>query len=88
MKGGEGPSGISTLIVTKDMEGISFGKNENKMGWNAQVTRAVTFEDVKVPVENLLGGVEGQGMCAYIFMLLCMYVHKCIHLDIFVIMYV
>lgn len=59
--GQAGPKGISTLIVEKDMPGVSFGKNEHKMGWNAQVTRAVFFNDVKVPVENLLGDKEGQG---------------------------
>ena len=38
--------------------GLSFGKKEKKMGWNSQPTRAVIFEDAKVPVENLIG-VEG-----------------------------
>jgi len=58
--GGAGPKGISSLIVEKGMEGLSFGGLENKVGWNSQPTRTVVFEDVKVPVENLLGQ-EGQG---------------------------
>jgi alkylation response protein AidB-like acyl-CoA dehydrogenase len=58
--GGEGASGISALIVSGDTPGISFGANERKMGWNAQPTRAVTFQDVRVPVSDRLGD-EGQG---------------------------
>src|SRR5580704_1553406 len=58
--GGDGASGISTLIVPGDTPGISFGASERKMGWNAQPTRAVTFEDVRVPVANRLGE-EGVG---------------------------
>jgi alkylation response protein AidB-like acyl-CoA dehydrogenase len=58
--GGEGAGGISTLIVPGDAAGISFGANERKMGWNAQPTRAVTFENVRVPAGNRLGA-EGHG---------------------------
>lgn len=58
--GETGAAGISTLIVEKDMPGVSFGANEYKMGWNAQPTRQVVFEDVKVPVANRLGP-EGIG---------------------------
>ncbi len=58
--GGEGASGISALLVPGDTAGISFGANERKMGWNAQPTRAVTFENVRVPVADRLGD-EGQG---------------------------
>jgi alkylation response protein AidB-like acyl-CoA dehydrogenase len=58
--GGDGASGISTLIVPGDAPGISFGASERKMGWNAQPTRAVTFENVRVPVANRLGE-EGTG---------------------------
>ena len=58
--GGEGAAGISALVIPADAEGIIYGKAEEKMGWNAQPTRLVTFEDVKVPVENLLGS-EGEG---------------------------
>ena len=60
-QGGEtGAAGISALIVSGDTPGISFGANERKMGWNAQPTRAVIFENVRVPVANRLGE-EGQG---------------------------
>jgi alkylation response protein AidB-like acyl-CoA dehydrogenase len=58
--GAEGAKGISTLIIEKDMPGVSFGANEYKMGWNAQPTRQVILEDARVPVENLLG-TEGIG---------------------------
>ena len=58
--GGEGAGGISTLIIDKDTPGVSFGANEYKMGWNAQPTRQVIFEDARVPVANRLGP-EGIG---------------------------
>ncbi|MDJ1158948.1 isobutyryl-CoA dehydrogenase [Chelatococcus sp. SYSU_G07232] len=55
-----GAAGISTLVVEKDTPGLSFGANERKMGWNAQPTRQVIFEDCRVPVANRLGE-EGAG---------------------------
>jgi len=58
--GKEGPKGISCLVIEKDMPGVSFGANERKLGWHSQPTRQVTFEDVRVPVENRVGG-EGEG---------------------------
>ncbi|WP_299787865.1 acyl-CoA dehydrogenase family protein [uncultured Shewanella sp.] len=58
--GEEGPKGISAIAVPADAAGISYGKAEDKMGWNAQPTREITFSDVRVPVSNLLGE-EGQG---------------------------
>ena len=58
--GGEGASGISAVVVEKDMPGLSFGANERKMGWNAQPTRLVSFDDVRVPVANRIGR-EGEG---------------------------
>lgn len=58
--GGPGPTGISAVIVDADTPGISYGPLEKKMGWNAQPTRAVIFDQVRVPAENLLGE-EGQG---------------------------
>ncbi|HTG38632.1 acyl-CoA dehydrogenase family protein [Sphingomonas sp.] len=58
--GGEGPKGISCLAIERDMPGVSFGANERKLGWHSQPTRAVTFEDVRVPVANLVGE-EGEG---------------------------
>ena len=58
--GGPGPKGISTLVIPADAEGISYGKKEEKMGWKAQPTRMISFDNVRVPRENLLGN-EGQG---------------------------
>ena len=58
--GGEGPGGVSTLVVEGNTPGISLGANERKMGWNAQPTRAVIFENARVPVANRLGE-EGMG---------------------------
>jgi alkylation response protein AidB-like acyl-CoA dehydrogenase len=58
--GGEGPGGISALVVEGGTAGLSFGANERKMGWNAQPTRAVIFENARVPVQNRLGE-EGIG---------------------------
>jgi len=58
--GGEGASGISALAVDARSEGISYGRKEDKMGWNSQPTRMITFEDVRVPAENLLSQ-EGEG---------------------------
>lgn len=55
-----GQKEVSCLIVEKDMEGLSFGANEHKLGWNVQPTRVVNFDDVKVPKENLLGQ-QGKG---------------------------
>ncbi len=58
--GGEGASGISTLVVPKDTPGLSFGAQERKMGWNSQPTAMVIFENARVPVANRLGD-EGDG---------------------------
>ncbi len=51
---------ISAFIVPKDTPGLSFGANEKKMGWNAQPTRQVLFDNVSIPVENRIG-LEGEG---------------------------
>ncbi|MDF2096485.1 isobutyryl-CoA dehydrogenase [Aquibaculum arenosum] len=58
--GGEGAKGISTLVVPKDTPGLSFGRKEEKLGWNSQPTAAVIFENARVPVANRLGE-EGDG---------------------------
>ncbi|OWK28181.1 acyl-CoA dehydrogenase family protein [Sphingomonas mucosissima] len=58
--GAEGPKGISCLVIDKDMPGVSFGANERKLGWHAQPTRQVLFDNVKVPVANRVGQ-EGEG---------------------------
>jgi alkylation response protein AidB-like acyl-CoA dehydrogenase len=58
--GGDSPSGISCMIVPKDAKGLSFGKKEEKLGWNSQPTRMVIMEDCVVPAQNILGK-EGDG---------------------------
>ncbi|AMG08389.1 acyl-CoA dehydrogenase family protein [Vibrio parahaemolyticus] len=57
---GEGAGGVSAFIVPADIEGISYGKKEAKMGWNCQPTRMITFENVRIPADYLLGE-EGEG---------------------------
>ena len=58
--GGAGAEGISTLVVPRATPGLSFGKQERKLGWNSQPTAMVIFEDARVPVANRLGA-EGDG---------------------------
>ncbi len=58
--GDDGAKGVSAVLVPADAEGISYGKKEEKMGWNAQPTRAITFDNVRIPVSYRLGE-EGQG---------------------------
>ncbi|MFE1646823.1 acyl-CoA dehydrogenase family protein [Microbacterium sp. P01] len=58
--GEPGARGITAFLVPGDAEGLSFGVNEKKMGWNAQPTRQVILDEVRVPVSAVLGG-EGRG---------------------------
>ena len=58
--GAEGANGVSAFAVMKDAPGLSFGANERKMGWNAQPTRQVIFENCRVPAGHLVGQ-EGRG---------------------------
>jgi alkylation response protein AidB-like acyl-CoA dehydrogenase len=58
--GGPGPKGVSTFVVEKDMPGLSFGAQERKLGWNAQPTAQVNFDNVRVPAGNRVGA-EGEG---------------------------
>ncbi|WP_439273727.1 acyl-CoA dehydrogenase family protein [Pseudochrobactrum sp. HB0163] len=58
--GAAGAKGISAFIVPKEADGISFGASEKKMGWNAQPTRTVMFDNLRIPAENLIGE-EGIG---------------------------
>ncbi len=58
--GVDGPKGVSTVLVPDGAKGLSFGKNEEKMGWRAQPTAIVNFEDCRVPVDNRIGP-EGEG---------------------------
>jgi len=58
--GGQGPGGISAVLVEKGTRGLSFGKREEKLGWHSQPTAMVIFEACRVPVRNRLGA-EGEG---------------------------
>lgn len=58
--GGDGPKGISAFAVDTTAEGIGYGRKEEKMGWNSQPTRGVTFDNVFVP-DHFLLGKEGEG---------------------------
>ena len=56
----DGARGISCFVVEKGIAGLSFGANEKKMGWNAQPTAQVIFEDCRIPANNRVGA-EGEG---------------------------
>ncbi|HEY9092350.1 acyl-CoA dehydrogenase family protein [Parasphingorhabdus sp.] len=56
----DGAKGVTCLVIEKDMEGVSFGANEKKLGWHSQPTAQVNFDNVRVPVENRVGS-EGEG---------------------------
>ncbi|KAF0806408.1 acyl-CoA dehydrogenase [Alcanivorax sp. S71-1-4] len=58
--GGAGAGGVSCFLVPADAPGISYGRNEDKMGWKSQPTRQVTLENVRIPASHLLGQ-EGDG---------------------------
>jgi alkylation response protein AidB-like acyl-CoA dehydrogenase len=58
--GGEGAAGISAFLVDKNDPGVGFGPDERKMGWNAQPTRQVVLDAVRLPADRLLGK-EGEG---------------------------
>ncbi|WP_448208237.1 isobutyryl-CoA dehydrogenase [Azospirillum sp. sgz302134] len=58
--GEPGPKGITCIAVEKDSPGLSFGKQEHKLGWKSQPTSAVIFENCRVPVANRIGE-EGDG---------------------------
>jgi alkylation response protein AidB-like acyl-CoA dehydrogenase len=58
--GGDGPKGISAILVEDGTAGLSFGALEEKMGWRSQPTSEVRMDDCNVPADNLLGE-EGAG---------------------------
>ncbi|WP_264213696.1 acyl-CoA dehydrogenase family protein [Leisingera thetidis] len=58
--GEDGPKGISTVVVEDGAKGLSFGALEDKMGWKAQPTSQVQFDDCRIPADNLIGE-EGKG---------------------------
>ena len=57
---GSGASGISAFAVPANLPGIQYGKKEEKMGWNSQPTRTISFDNVRIPANHLLGR-EGEG---------------------------
>ncbi|MDG9668806.1 acyl-CoA dehydrogenase family protein [Hahella sp. CR1] len=58
--GEPGAKGVSALVVPADAPGVTYGRKEDKMGWNSQPTRAITFDNVRIPQTNRLGA-EGEG---------------------------
>ncbi|MBS0505762.1 MAG: acyl-CoA dehydrogenase family protein [Proteobacteria bacterium] len=58
--GDAGASGISAFAVPAHLPGIHYGKKEEKMGWNSQPTRTISFDNVRIPASHLLGR-EGEG---------------------------
>jgi hypothetical protein len=58
--GEAGAKGISAILVPKDAPGLSFGAQEEKLGWHSQPTAAVILDGCRVPARNLLGA-EGEG---------------------------
>ncbi|MEO9895101.1 MAG: acyl-CoA dehydrogenase family protein [Paracoccaceae bacterium] len=58
--GEDGPHGVSTVLVDDGTKGLSFGAQEDKMGWRSQPTTQVQFDECAVPLENRVGD-EGQG---------------------------
>jgi alkylation response protein AidB-like acyl-CoA dehydrogenase len=58
--GGAGAKGVSAFVIDKDTRGLSFGAQERKMGWNAQPTAQVNFDDCRVPEANRIGA-DGEG---------------------------
>lgn len=55
-----GAAGISAFAIPANTAGVEFGKNEEKMGWNSQPTRTISFDDAIVPIDARLGE-EGEG---------------------------
>jgi alkylation response protein AidB-like acyl-CoA dehydrogenase len=58
--GGDGPSGISCLVIEKNTPGLSFGAQEKKLGWHSQPTAMLHFDACRVPVANRIGA-DGEG---------------------------
>ncbi|MEE4537958.1 MAG: acyl-CoA dehydrogenase family protein [Erythrobacter sp.] len=56
----DGAGGVTCMVIEKDMDGVSFGAEEKKLGWHSQPTAQLIMEDVRVPAENVVGG-EGEG---------------------------
>ncbi len=58
---GDGPKGISCFLIPGDLDGLSFGAPEEKMGLHAVPTTAAFYDDARLDAERLIG-VEGQGL--------------------------
>ena len=58
--GGAGPGGVSMLLIPTDAEGFSRTPLDRKMGWWASDTATLYFDEVRVPVENVIGA-ENEG---------------------------
>ncbi len=58
--GDSSAAGVSAFLVEKGTPGLSFGANERKMGWNAQPTRQVILEGVRISADAMVGK-EGEG---------------------------
>jgi alkylation response protein AidB-like acyl-CoA dehydrogenase len=62
--GDRGASGISAFVLEpKKMQGISFGRHERKMGWRGAPNTPIFLDNVRVPIENMVGE-EGKGFRA------------------------
>ncbi|USW97551.1 acyl-CoA dehydrogenase family protein [Pseudomonas proteolytica] len=57
----KGSGGISAFIIERNTPGVSLGKRDHKMGQQGAHTSDVIFDNVRVPAEQLIGGVEGVG---------------------------
>jgi len=58
--GEDGPKGVSTMLIPNGTDGLSFGAQEQKMGWKSQPTAQVQMDACEVPADHLMG-VEGSG---------------------------
>ena len=58
--GEDGANGVSCVLIEKETKGLSFGKQEKKMGWNSQHTSTVNFDNCEIPIDNIVGN-EGDG---------------------------
>jgi len=56
---GDKDLGIAAFIIPTDTPGLEIGKKEKKMGWRASDTRQLYFNDMKIPIEAMLGNPEG-----------------------------
>ncbi|HEY8476899.1 MAG TPA: acyl-CoA dehydrogenase family protein, partial [Chloroflexota bacterium] len=70
--GGPGPKGISAFVVDAHAPGVRIDRTDDKMGVRSVPTAHFSFQDVRVPAENLLGGEEGRGFTTAMLTLNCM----------------